>query len=332
VDKLHAAVTDSSGIIAASVSSSHNGANSTATVECTATNLDISSPISVVLGYDGAGNSDTLFTGYVKNIELSASPKIYTITAADILIRAQEYFVISNNPEDSLQYNNAAPEDIIHDLMDMAGITDYDGDSSSYIWGVNGPIKITQVTAYDYSKFLADLIAWQIYADENGTVHFQDRRPYPMGGDTAVGTLTYANSTIMKYWKSDKDLRNKIVVWGTTGVYAHAERSDSYDPISKSYIQVLPDYFYKTTAVSSQVIDTQEMAQSACDFNLVLYNRLNVGISVSTIGNSDYKCRKTINVTAPELGLGNNPIEFYIYQTDHQWSSQGYQVNMELRV
>ena len=332
MDNLYAVVTDSSNIIGANISTSHNGSNSTATVECTATSLDISAPISIDLGYDtNATTHDVLFTGYVKNIELSVAPKIYTITASDVLIRAQEYFIVSNNPESPLEYNNASPEDIIHDLMELAGITSYSGGTSSYVWGVNGPIKISLVSAYDYSKFLADLIAWQLYTNQDGVVHFKDRRPYPMAGDTAVTpTLTYANSTIAKVWKTDKDLRNRVVVWGTSGIYASADDDDSYDPSTDSMRQILPAGFYKTAVVSSEIIDSQAMAQDACDFNLDIYNRLSVGVSLSCIGNAKYKCRKTVNVDMPDLSIDDT--EYYIYQSEHQWSQTGYQCSLELRL
>lgn len=328
MDELYADVTDTSDVLTVNVSNSHSGTNATATVVALNTGLDINSPISIDLGY--TDDHGSVFSGYVKNIESGASPNQCTITAGDVLVRASEYFIVSNNPDVPLEYSNTSPEDIIEDLLALAGITDFSCPTpSSYIWGVAGPIKISLVSAYDYSKFLADLIAWQIYADENGHVYFEDRRPYPMDSDSPIATLTDINSIAFKSSKTDKDLKNKVVVWGTTGVYAHAENAESYDPINDETRQILPDGFFKSAVVSSTIIDNQDMAQQACDFNLLLYNRLTGGISVSSIGSHIYKARNTITVNSSKLSISSK--DYYIYSCEHQWSQAGYTTNMDLR-
>jgi hypothetical protein len=325
VEKLYASITGCSGIISVSVSDSHSGTNATAIVECVSTSLDVDSSISINLGY--VDNHQTIFTGYVKQIQKPSNPDIYTISAADILIRASEYFIVSDNPNYPLKYQNIAAETLVGNLMSMAGISSYSGETSNYIWGVNGPITISLTSALDYSTFLAGLIAWTVYADGSGTVHFASRPPYPVGGDSSVATLDYTNSTAFTSYKTDKDLRNKIVVWGAYGIYATASSANSWDPVTSSSRAILPSGFYKAAVVSSTIIDSQTMADSACSYNLSLYNRLTAGVTLTGTGNPAITCHKVINVDAPDLGISN--LLYYCYSVEHQWSSSGYTTNIE---
>jgi len=309
---LYASVTNTSQVLSVNVTNGHSVSMATATIECLSTTLDIGDPITVNLGY--TDDHGEIFTGYVKVIEENQNPTTITITATDVLIRASDYFIVTTNPATPLQVQNKSPEAIIGQLLGLAGITDYEYESSSYIWGVTGPCKIDCISSYDYSKMLTDLIAWQLWADETGTVMFKDRRPYPMGGDSSIGTITTPELITLKNWKNDKSLRNKVVVWGQTGIYAEAHASSPYLPVD----------FYKTAIVSSYVIDTQSMAQDACDFNLEVFNRLARGYTISMEGKHDYLSRKLchLNYTGEDL---------YIFSAEHTWSKSGYIVNLELR-
>jgi hypothetical protein len=312
VQKLYASISGVTDPLTINVTNGHTAQEATATIECRDTSLDINSSITVDLGY--VDDHGVIFTGYVKVIEENAKPNTITITASDVLIRAADYFIVTTNPNTPLQMSSKSPEYIIGYLLNLAGMTDFTGDSSSYVWGVAGPIKIDCVSAYDYSKMLADMIAWGFYADEAGHIYFKDRRPYPMGGDTSIGTITNAELLSVKDSKNDRTLRNKVVVWGTSGVYAEASASSAY----------LPANFYKTAIVSSYIIDSQSMAQAACDFNLNIYNRLSRGYTVGMIGNHIYNARKVcyLNYTAETL---------YIYSSEHNWNKSGYTCNLELR-
>lgn len=314
MEKLYASVPGVTKVLGIDISSGHVAQLSSATITCLETSLEIGDPITVDLGYES--DHGLVFTGYVKMLDAEESPEQYTITASDALVRAADYFIVSSTPTTPLKIENASPESIIGQLLGMAGITNYTYQSSSYIWGVSGPIEINLVSSYDYSKMLADMIAWGFWADETGQVHFEDRRPFPMGGDASVGTLPTVEGLIsLNDFKSDKNLRNKVVIWGSNGIYAEASAESPY----------LPAGFYRTSVISAPgIIDSTDMAQSACEFNLSIFNRLTRGYSVSSVGNYRFNARKVLHLEYTDENL-------YIFSSQHNWSRSGYICNLELR-
>jgi hypothetical protein len=330
MSELYAEVTDTSNILSVNIASSHSGSNSVATIEAVDTDLNVDDPITVDLGY--SDDHAVMFTGYVKQIERGASPKEFSITASDVLIRAQELFIVPTNPDQPLTYRNISAETLVGNLLALAGITDYSGDETFYTWGYNSDIKISLTSAYDYCDFLAGLIMWKIYADRDGHVYFKNRKAFPMDGESSIGSISYADSTSMKAWKTDKNLRNKVVVWGAYNIYAEDSRADSFDPDLDGgvggYTQILPDGFYKTALAQSKVIDMQEMADKAVVDNLLAYNRLTCGVSATVVGNPLYEARKILTVNAPELNV--NGVNHYIYTCEHIWNQNGYTTNLEL--
>jgi hypothetical protein len=313
VKTLYGSVTGTTGLLSINVSNGHSTQMANATIECRSTSLDIGDDITVDLGY--TDDHGLVFTGYVKVIEEQGKPNSITITASDELVRAADFFIVTTNPTTPLKVQNKSPEDIIEQLLDLAGISDFEYDSSSYVWGVAGAITIDCVSVYDYSKMLADLIAWQFWADETGTVMFKDRRPYPMGGDSSIGTIWDNEIITIKDWKNDRSLRNKVVFWGATGIYAEASDPDC---------PYVPDGFFKTAVASSPIIDDQDMAQLACDFNLEVYNRLARGYTATIIGDHGYNSRRVCH-------LDRTNEDVYIFSAEHSWGKSGYVTNLELR-
>jgi hypothetical protein len=288
-----------------------------AIVEAVSTSLEIGDSIVIDLGY--TSDHGKVFEGYVKNIEIKESPKTYTITASDVLVRAMDYFIASSNPDNPFSRQNISAEDLVGDVLSLAGLNDYDSDATSFTFAINNPVEVNLTSSYDYSRFIADIIAWHLYADINGTVHFVNRKPFPMGGDSAVGTITKAISLNGKHGSSDRDLRNRVVVYGAGDIHAEASASSPY----------LPPGFFKSVAVAApQVFDTQAMAEQAANYNLDLLNRLTVTAGATVEGNHRFIARKTVNLDISELGLSG---EWYIFAADHQWGSGGYTVTAEFR-
>lgn len=313
MERLYASIPGVSRILGIDVSSGHVAQLSNATITCLDTELDIGDPITIDLGYESSHG--LVFTGYVKMIDAEEAPQQLTITASDELVRAADYFIVSSTPTTPMTVENMSPEAIIGHLLGLAGITNYTYQSSSYVWGVSGPIEINLVSAYDYCKMLADMIAWGFWADETGQVHFEDRRPFPMGGDSSVGTVANTGLITINDFKSDKNLRNKVVIWGANPIYAEASAESPY----------LPSGFYRTAVISAPgIIDTLSMAQAACDFNLALLNRLTRGYTISTLGNYLFNARKVMH-------LDYTDEDMYIYSSQHSWSKAGYICNMDLR-
>jgi hypothetical protein len=119
--------------------------------------------------------------------------------------------------------------------------------------------------------------------------------------------------------RSDRDLRNRVVVYGAEGIYAEAKEASPY----------LPNGFYKTVAVSAPtVIDTQQMAEDSAAYNLEKLNRLTLGGSLSVLGNPSINARDCITVSKADIGMTGL---WYVYGCEHSWGKEGYLTNLELR-
>lgn len=319
MQQLYASVTNTSNIISISVSDSHVAATSSATIVAVNTSLDIGDSITVVMGY--VGDHFTALTGYVKNIEYSEPERKYTIGAANVLIRAVDFFIASDDPENPFKRQNITAEDLIQDLLELSGLTSFDMESTSFTFAIRNPVEVNLVGCYDYCKFLANIIAYTIYADNAGTVHLINRRPYPVGSEPADYTLTVSGDYFIEnaYEKSDHDIRNKVIVYGSEGIHEEAHASSPY----------LPAGFYRTVVVAAPgVIDSSSMAQQAADYNLDLLNRLTQKVTITMVGQTGIEPRKIANVTIGDLGISG---KWYIYSVTHDWSKTGYTTTLELR-
>jgi hypothetical protein len=314
---LAASVTGCSGLLSVNVSDSYNAPTSSASIMCTNSSLDVGDSIDVHLGY--STGTSKVFSGYVKNVSRGEAPDKYEITAANAMVRAVDYFIVSTNPEEPYSKENIAAEDLVRDLMAMAGLTNYSGAHPGFTFATMGyPLEVNLASSYDFSKMVADLIAWHLYADNDGTVHFKKRLPFP-DGDGSVATLTDSNLFNVSYWRSDRDLRNRVVVYGAEGIYAEAKASSPY----------LPNGFYKSVAVAASTIFTdQGMAEDAAAYNLAKLNRLTIGGSASIEGDSSILCRDCVQVNKSDIGMSG---QFFVYGCEHDWSQSGFITNLDLR-
>lgn len=317
-DRLYASCTNTSNIISISYSDSHVAPTSSATVVAITTTLDVGDSATVYLGY--VGDNFKVITGYVKNVEYSEPERTYTISIANALIRAVDYFIASSNPEEPFSRQNISAEDLIGDLLELAGLTNYSPESTSFTFAINNPVEVNLTGCYDYCHFLANIIAYTLYADTNGTVHLINRRPYPVGGEPSDFTFNDLSTILeINYTKSDHDIRNKVIVYGSGGIHAEASASSPY----------LPDGFYRTVVVAAPgVIDSQSMAQQSCDYNLEILNRLTEKLSLTVEGRTGVVPRKIATVTIPSIGVSGS---WYIYSVEHSWSKSGYVTTLECR-
>ena len=326
--KIRVEINGCGSIFSVDVVESHSAATSTAIVVCKDTSLNIGNFIQIKLGYHN-GDFQTVFYGHVKMIEYNALEQTYTLTCADIMSRAVDYYFAPENPDQPFKRSNISAEFLVRDILYEAGITNYDYQATNFILGVNGTeAEIKLISAYDAAKSIADLIAWHLWADRTGVVHFRNRKPYVMYGtsnqpgdvadvDLPI-TIDRRNGNVLSLSKtvSEKNLRNKVVVWGANGITAVASQSSPY----------LPPGFYKTVLFSHPMLATQELAQKTADYNLALLNRLTESVSVTLEGNPNLLSRATINVTDPAINQ-----RYYIYSCRHTVSAQsGYITELEL--
>ena len=327
------------------ISTSHSSSTATAQISAPSKTVNIGDNITIDLGY--VGDYNRIFKGYVKNISWSVPDDVYTIMAKDDLVRATDFFIVPSDPDDSYKWHNIKAEDLIENILNLAGLTSFSAPISSaftFATKAGNDVEVKLVSSYDFCKVIADLLAWNFWADETGTVYFMNRKPYPMdGGSSQVGDVadvpinpgdTLTDATIMNavLTQSDRDLRNRVIVHGSPGIYAEAKSAQSYNPITDNMEDILPTtptQFYKAMALISPIIDNQGMADKSVDYNLALYNRLDTSLQLQTEGNSTFLARKVITIDEAKLGLTG---DWYIYQAEHQWSRDGYTTNLELRI
>lgn len=312
---LTATATGCSGILAVTVSDSHVAATSTAMVTCINSTLGVGSPITVHLG--NGSTTDRVFSGYVKMVERKQAEAVYVITAANVMIRAVDYFIASSDPKKPYTAKRIKAEKLVKDIMGMAGLSVI-ASNTNFTFGINTEVKVNLTSSYDFCKFIANILAWHIWADNDGKVYFKDRKPYPTGGGS-IATLDDSNIISINNAYSDRDLRNRVVVYGMNGVHAEAKAASPY----------LPSGFYKTVVVAAPtLIDSKTMAQRTANYNLAKLNRLTRSAQVTIIGNPKIECRKNVTVNKGDIGMTG---QWYIYGMEHSWSNSGYTTSLELR-
>lgn len=318
MSQLYASATNTSNILSVVFNDAFNTPTSSAVITAETTTLDIGDSIDVHVGY--VGDEFKCLTGYVKSIERKEPERYYTITAANVLVRAVDFFIASSDPNTPFSRQNIAAEDLIGDLLALAGLSSYSPESTSFTFAITNPVEVNLTGCYDYCKFLSDIIAYTLYADNSGTVHLANRRPYPVSeSSTYTFNVSDGNMIEATYSKSDKDLRNKVIVYGAGDIHATASASSPY----------LPAGFYKTVVVAAaSVIDSQSMADQSASYNLDLLNRLTERVSISMEGTTGVEARKIATVTIPTIGVSG---QWFIQAVEHNWSKTGYLTNLELR-
>jgi hypothetical protein len=270
--------------------------------------LDIGDDIEITIGY--VGDTAKLFHGTVKAIEAANLPGMYSMQCLDDLWRAKEYWFVPEDLDNPWSRSNITAEDLAEDILAECGIVDFSADWVSGFTFATGtePVEIKLVAAADPLNWINEITGGHIYADNTGTVHYDDIEPIP-GVSTA--TLTTGNNgqlIFTDYTKSDENLRNRVVVFGAPGISASADAVSGH----------LPANFYKTAIISHGMIDTQAMAQAAADLNLTLLNRLTEGVVVECEGDPDIDCRDTITVTEAWTGVAG---DWFVLAATHTFES-----------
>jgi hypothetical protein len=313
---LYATVTNTSNISQIRFAEAHNDSAPIITIDALTTTLSIGDSITVYLGY--VGDYNKIFTGYVKSITYTTPPTMKKITAYGAMIRAVDYFIAASDPDNPYSQSNISAEDLVEDIMDMAGLTNFGYDATSFVFGVQNPVEVNLVSAYDFCSMVSNTLAWHLYADLNGKVWFVNRKPYVMGGDSSIATITQTDILNVSYIQSERDLRNRVVVYGGEGISSVASASSPY----------LPSGFYKSVVASAWWIDTQSMADLAASYNLDLLNRLTKEATITILGDSSISAREVVTVTESRTGMSG---DWYVYGVDHSWGSGGFTTTLTLR-
>lgn len=327
---LYCDVTGVSDVLSCTVNQGHSSSTSTALIEAYSPTLEIGDEITIDMGT--TSSHQQVFTGYVKMIERRVPTNTYTISASDKMIRAIDYFIASTNPDNPLKYRNISAESLVQSLMGVAGLSSFTYDTTYFTFGISSDFEVNLVSPYDYSNNIANLLTWSLWCDSSGTVHFENRKPFVMSGasgqpgDTVDETALATSYTVgdgafdIAYGESEKDLRNRIVVYGNSGVYAEASAVSPY----------LPPGFYKSAVLAAPgLIDSNSVAQTTADYNLSLLNRLSRYVVATVEGNPSLAARQIVKVNSSLLGITNT--NYYVFSCTHTLNRAGYTTALELR-
>jgi len=329
--RLYASVTNTSHIQSVAVTSSQDTSTSMATIEAETSSLTLGDYVTVDMGY--TDNHEVVFTGYVKQIDKRTPESLYSITCADVMTRAMDYFIAASDPDNPQKFRNIRAEDFIEELMSQAGLNDFTCPiPSSFTFGVTREFEVNLVPVYEYCRAICDNLTWAIWADSTGTVHFENRKPYPMdagvnqpgwppAGDTTTPDFTFTDviSLDMALTTSEKNLRNRVVVYGAGDIHAEASRE----------VAELPADFYKTSVLGAgEMVDSQSLAQQIADYNLDLFCRYTEQIRVTLAGEPSLRCRDIVGASAERLGILGT---WFVEMCDHSLSKAGYVTSLGLR-
>lgn len=317
MSKLYATATNTSNIVNAQVSNSFSDTAPMASIKAISTSLGIGDSIEVNLGYEG--DYSKVFAGYVKEVKRSQPPTTYDINAYGHMIRAADYFIASDSADNPLSYSNIPAETLIGNIMSKAGLNSYGYDATSFTFATQGPLEINLVSAYDYCKTIADTLAFHLYADMDGKVWFVERWGRIMDTDTSDYTMPGPSNVLqVSYSVDERDLRNRVVVYGGGGISATASEASPY----------LPANFYKTVVASAEWIDNQSMAQNAADYNLELLHVLNKEVNATFIGKHNVFVRDVVTFDYPALLVSGL---WLIDTVDHNWGKSGFTTQVRMR-
>jgi len=342
MSKLFASIAGVSNPFNIQVTSAHNAPTSTANIQCLSTTKDVGDAIAIDLGY--VGNHSQVFQGYVKQVEHQVPEDTWSLTCVDVMIRAIDYFIAAADPANPYKIDKIKAEDLVKVLLAMAGLPLDNKDNTHFTFATVNTAEVNLVTVYDQIRVIADLLTWSIYADEQGETYFVNRKPYIMSTNPAnpgwdqvgmkndVPSYTVSDllgqvlqSTLVV---SERDLRNKVVIYGAAQSHGEAKEKKSYNPLTGLMVPVLPDGYYKTAVGASPLIDPATCTEIA-EYNLALYNRLGINVQAQWIGDPKYKARTVVTYTDSYNSI--SAVDFYVYMVEHQWSNAGYTTNVELR-
>jgi hypothetical protein len=316
VKTLYSSISGVTGVISLDSVEGYNTLCRNLTVECVSTTLDIGDDIVVDAGF--SDNHGIIFTGIVKKVNKTTPNNTVKLTCLDTLVKANDFFLVAEDPDVPFSRSNIDATDLVGDLLAEAGITTFSADPTNFIF--TDP-SFNLVSISDAIGQINAVIVYHIWCDETGTIHFADRRPYIMGGDTPTFTFTTGSSGNIitnDYTQSEEDLRNKVVVYGKEDIVATASASSPY----------LPDGFYKTAVVASPLISPLQMAQDSADFNLVLFNRLTKTVSCEALGDHTLHVNSIVTVTEPTTGVTG---DWFVFSVSHSWGESGYTMRMVLK-
>lgn len=288
--------------------------HSTCEIKCISHALSLNDEITATI------NGNVVFTGNAKTIihRRSKEGNIYVINAYDKLIQASDYFIAADDPDDPLSVSNTSAESLVTTLLALASISSVSTTSPGLTLAVDSPYDIDRVYVYDLVSAIAKWCGYHVWADEDGTVHFESLPPYPVAASSHSFTVgNTGNLLVVSYTLSEENLRNRVVVYGANSLVGIASASSPY----------LPAGFYKTAVFGHPLLDTQGACDDAADWNLAKWNRPTKMLGAAIVGDSSVRFGEVVTVTEPGVGITG---DWFVHNISHIISKSGYVCNLTL--
>ena len=307
------------GITAIEVSEGHGQTTARASIEMSnLDNVSLNKRIRIDMGYEDAHG--LMFVGYIDEIVTTRPPGIYRLECRDVLKKAIEHFLVTTDIENPWSRSNIPAEDLVGDLLSEARVdtSHYHKVETLFTFGVDGPAEFNLMSSWDAINSICNILAYNCWA-ENGEIYFDRVFPIPDGAPTHAFDVGDTGDIIgIDYGYNTENLRNQVVVFGKEGIYAEASVESPY----------LPENFYKTAIVSSELIQTQSMADRSAEYNLDLYNKLTENLRVEAVGDYTVRCRDTVSVNEPYTGM--ETASWFVYSISHRIDDSGYLMSINL--
>lgn len=301
--RIYRSVTNTTGIESIKFQESYQDTSPMLIVEAENTSLTNGDAVTCALGY--VGDYNTIFSGYVKEITRSTPPTKYRISAYGVLVRASDYFIAASNPDNPFSRSSIKAEDLVQQLLAMAGINSFGYESPSFTF-LN--VEVNLVSAYEYCNGIANTLAWHLYADKNNKAWFVERWNGLMAGDTSTKTMDTTKIIQASRNINTRNLRNRVVVYGRNGIHSVAKTSSPH----------LPAGFYQSVVVSADWITNQTQADLISSKNLSLFNKLGESCQIQMIGDSSYEARQIVTLNYSRIGASG---DWFVESVDHTLSS-----------
>jgi hypothetical protein len=280
-----------------------------------------------------SGGEHTIFYGNVKAVTRRRPESVYEYSCQDVMARAVEYYFTPENALDNAYTaHNISHIALAQAILSKATLTNFQNDWPAYnkytqentatFQFATGEkdVEIKIAAAWDVLSWICEITGSHIYADTTGKVHlgliWDEVAP---SGETIYGVFATGASGNMKsveYTRSDENLRNKVVVYGTNSIVASAQASSPW---------VVDPTFYKTAIISYEFIDTQSMADVTASVNLHRMNKLTESCIIETLGDPSIDTRQVVTITDSKCGLSGN---WFVTQCKHSVSKSGYTIRM----
>ncbi len=284
--------------------------------------FEVNDEVDIVMGFVD-DNATFINGGFVDSVTAERPPGVYRIEGRDKLKKAVDFFIVAASLDDADFFNprldngSTTPHDIVDDILAECGLTGLDFWSGGGGWTIGNaedgtPFQL--VSAWDAIQQVSEIGVWKVWAHPNGNIEFAQVLTDPGAPSGALTTGNDGNILSCSYSRSDDDLRNKVVAIGENGDYISTASAVS---------PFLPEGFYKTAVVSTDLIGSQAMADDSAAINLTRFNKLTERVDFEAEGNPNIHVQSTLTITEAFVGIAG---DWFVYEVTHTIDGGGYKM------